>query len=80
MQICLNYIFKIYLPSGTYVQTRLWLGGVINLMEVDIFPSRADVDNSEGLCSKLGSGKLIKRDGSSATASNRPDEFSLSWR
>lgn len=49
-------------------------------MEVDIFPSKADVDNSEGLCSELGSRKLIKRDGSTATVSNRPDDFSLSWR
>ncbi|XP_078322917.1 uncharacterized protein LOC144622187 [Crassostrea virginica] len=74
----LNY--KIYLPSGTYIQTRLWLYKNVNVMEVDIFPSRADIHKSEGLCSKLGSNKLIKRDGSAAPFSAQPDDFSLSWR
>ena len=73
-------IFKIYLPSGTYIQTRLWLYKNVNVMEVDIFPSRADIHKSEGLCSKLGSNKLIKRDGRAAPFSAQPDDFSLSWR
>lgn len=68
------------MPTGTYVQTRLWLYKDKNVMEVDIFPSRADVDSSEGLCSKLGSQKLYNRNGSVAPISNRPDSFSLSWR
>lgn len=75
----LNY--KIYMPSGTYVQTRLWLYNDKNVMEIDIFPSRADIDKSEGLCSKLGSRKLYKRDGSVYPyRSGNPDNFSLSWR
>ena len=49
-------------------------------MEVDIFPSRADIGKSEGLCSKLSSHKLIKRGGNEAPISGRPDEFSLSWK
>lgn len=70
------FIFQIYLPSGTYIQTRLWVNNGVNVIEVDISPSRSDVHQSEGLCSKLGSNKLIKRDGSTAS----PNEFTLSWR
>lgn len=69
------------MPTGTYVQTRLWLYQGKNVMEVDIFPSRADIGKSEGLCSRLGSGKkLFKRDGSLETNSSYPKTFSLSWR
>lgn len=69
------------MPSGTYVQTRLWLYNDKNVMEIDIFPSRADIDKSEGLCSKLGSRKLYKSDGSVYPyRSGNPDNFSLSWR
>lgn len=68
------------MPTGTYVQTRLWFKYGANVMEVDIFPSRADIGNSEGLCSKLGSKKLFKRDGSVVPHSYHPDSFSLSWR
>lgn len=68
------------MPTGTYVQTRLQKVFGVNVMEVDIFPSRADIDKSEGLCSKLGSKKLIKRDGKIESATHNPDVFSLSWR
>lgn len=71
------------MPTGTYVQTRLWLYKDENVMEVDIFPSRADIGNSEGLCSKLGSNQLFKRDGSADPNDlnlHQPDTFSLSWR
>lgn len=69
------------MPTGTYVQTRLWLYKGKNVMEVDIFPSRADIGKSEGLCSKLGSKKrLFKRDGTEETYSFHPNTFSLSWR
>ena len=73
-------IFQIYLPTGTYIQTRLWLyesAMTVNVMEVDIYPSRADINKSEGLCSKLGSCKFIKKDGS---ATSNPNDFSRSWR
>lgn len=65
------------MPTGTYVQARLQKYTGVDVMEVDIFPSEVDVDQSEGLCSKLKSGKLIKRDG---TVSLHPDNFSLDWR
>lgn len=68
------------MPTGTYVQTRLWFKYGANVMEVDIYPSRADIDTSEGLCSKLGSRKLIKRDKSEEPYSYHPNTFSLSWR
>jgi hypothetical protein len=75
------------MPTGTYVHTTLRsFPGVkthkdINVMEVDIFPSRVDVGNSSGLCSRLGSNKtLIKRDGTKEPHSHNPDRFSLSWR
>nr|XP_022320846.1 uncharacterized protein LOC111123050 [Crassostrea virginica] len=71
--------YKIYMPTGTYAQTRLQQVFGVNVMEVDIFPSRADIDKSEGLCSKLGSHQLIKRDGNTVPAILNPDAFSLSW-
>lgn len=73
-------MFQMYMPTGTYVQTRLWRYNDKNVMEVDIFPSRADVGNSEGLCSRLMSNKLFKRDGSEVPYSTYPDDFSKSWR
>lgn len=68
------------MPTGTYVQTRLWLYNDKNVMEVEIFPSRADIGKSDGLCSRLGSGTLLKRDGTAVAHSKHPDDFSLSWR
>lgn len=73
-------MFQIYMPTGTFVQTRLWRYNDKNVMEVDIFPSRADIGNSEGLCSRLMSNKLFKRDGSEVPYSPYPDDFSKSWR
>lgn len=68
------------MPTGTHVQTRLWLYKGVNVMEVDIFPSEADVNQSEGLCSRLKSQSLIKRDGTDFPVSLHPNNFSLSWR
>lgn len=68
------------MPTGTYVQTRLQTYSGVNVMEVDIFPSEVDVGQSEGLCSKLKSGKLIKRDGTDVPVSLHPDDFSMDWR
>lgn len=68
------------MPTGTYVQTRLQMYTGVNVMEVDIFPSEVDVDKSEGLCSKLKSKKLIKRDGTDFPVSLHPDNFCIDWR
>jgi hypothetical protein len=68
------------MPTGTYIQARLREFTGVNVMEVDIFPSNLDKNKSEGLCSSLGSHKLIKQDGTEEPYSKNPNQFSLSWR
>lgn len=70
---------KIYFPTGTHVHLYLWTFQTEMVIEVNIFPSSFDERNSKGLCSELGTGKLIGSDGTSHTVTRTPDLFSISW-
>ncbi|XP_078309581.1 von Willebrand factor D and EGF domain-containing protein-like [Crassostrea virginica] len=48
-----NYV--VYFPTSTYIHLHLWTYQTENVIEVNIFPSIFDEEQSGGLCNKLGS-------------------------
>nr|XP_022298866.1 von Willebrand factor D and EGF domain-containing protein-like isoform X2 [Crassostrea virginica] len=48
-----NYV--VYLPTSTHVHLHLWTYQTEDVIEVNIFPSIFDEEQSRGLCNKLGS-------------------------
>lgn len=46
---------KVYFPTSTYIHLHLWTYQTENVIEVNIFPSIFDEEQSGGLCNKLGS-------------------------
>lgn len=69
------YKFQIVYPSGTTVKARLWIYEHIDVMEIEIFPTSSDVQNTQGLCNKLGSKNFYARNGKISTIA----DFAKSW-
>lgn len=79
-------LYKISLPTGTYVMVSLveWPVRGSWQIDIDIYPSLSDVKNTAGLCGILDGSQendLTKRNGSRDSLSlTFPDGFSNSWR
>lgn len=69
------YKFQIVYPSGTTVKARLWIYENIDVMEIEIYPTSFDVQNTQGLCNKLGSKNFYARNGKISTKA----DFAKSW-
>ncbi|XP_060064920.1 LOW QUALITY PROTEIN: von Willebrand factor D and EGF domain-containing protein-like [Ylistrum balloti] len=46
-------VYKIYLPSGTYLNVHLWHYTGKDVMDLHMYPSAADVFHTRGLCGTL---------------------------
>ncbi|XP_033761549.1 von Willebrand factor D and EGF domain-containing protein-like [Pecten maximus] len=72
--------YKIYFPSGTYLDAHLWHYTGKDVMDLHMFPSTSDADHTRGLCGVLNgitNDDFLKPDGSQTQNNN---QFSQSWR
>ncbi|XP_062569533.1 von Willebrand factor D and EGF domain-containing protein-like [Saccostrea cucullata] len=73
-----EWTYWIHFVTGTYVEARLQHRFNAYTIELHVFPSRKDVNRSEGLCSRLGSNTLREK-GTGKNLEGDPKAFALSW-
>ena len=70
---------KVYFPTSTHVHLHLWTYQTEDVIEVNIFPSIFDEEQSRGLCNKLGSNQNELVDAHGHFSRSR-QQFVDSWR
>ena len=70
---------KVYFPTSTHVHLHLWTYQTEDVIEVNIFPSIFDEEQSRGLCNKLGSNQNELFD-AHGHLSDSQQHFVDSWR
>lgn len=80
------FVLKISLPTGTYVMVSLveWPVRGSWQIDIDIYPSLSDVNNTVGLCGTLDGDRdndFKRRNGDTDSVNLvYPDDFSNSWK
>ncbi|XP_013401777.1 von Willebrand factor D and EGF domain-containing protein [Lingula anatina] len=75
--------FKVYLPTGGYVDIMVYRYGHDDFMNVQIHPGAKDFNRTVGLCGTLNHNKsddFLTRDGRTEPVSSYPKDFAMSWR
>ncbi|XP_060064919.1 von Willebrand factor D and EGF domain-containing protein-like [Ylistrum balloti] len=72
--------YKIYFPSGSYLNVNLRHYTGKDVMDLHLYPSTSDADHTQGLCGTLNGDKNDDFQTPDGTLAGNANSFSVSWR